>query len=284
MAKAYITGVACHRMDSEKLLVRVSEECRLRGFSVQTIKAYTFYIGRFLKWLSEADRQMSSDSAREYLLELSEKGYDVSTIRLARASIGFLFEILGKRERLARVPSPKRKRKLPCVLSGQDVRRMISLVANPKHRLLLGLLYGSGLRVSEVTFLKRSDIDCERDVVYIRQSKGKKDRWTILSQRVKEELLSYLCRTGFKTEYLFEGRNGKYTIKSVQKVVDRAGRAIGKKVTPHMLRHSFATHLVESGVDIRIVQKLLGHSRIDTTAVYTHVARKDFLKIKSPLD
>jgi site-specific recombinase XerD len=270
-------------MDAEELLVRISEECRLRGYSGKTVKAYTYYTGAFLKWLNGAGARMSSDSARKWLLEMQGKEYDANTIRLARASVQFAFRLEGS-EAVLDAPIPKRKRRLPAVLSKEEVFAMIRGTENRKHRIILSLLYGSGVRLSELLNLQRQDIDTSRGAVHVRQGKGAKDRYTVLSRFVKSELAEYLLNNTFKTSYLFEGRNGRYTAKSVQKVVARAGRLIGKKVTPHMLRHCFATHLVEAGVDIRIVQQLLGHSRIDTTMIYTHIARRDALSAGSPLD
>ncbi|MBT7238018.1 tyrosine-type recombinase/integrase, partial [Candidatus Woesearchaeota archaeon] len=132
--------------------------------------------------------------------------------------------------------------------------------------------------------LKRKDLDPDRKIIYVNQGKGKKDRITLLSEKLNKELFAYICKNDFKTEYLFEGRKGKYSKKSVQKILDSAGTKTGFKVTPHMLRHSFATHLLESGVDIAYIQKLLGHSDVKTTEIYLHVSNKNLEKIKSPLD
>lgn len=272
-------------MDTEKILIKLSEELRLRGFSLKTRDSYLYNCGKFLKWIKKNSKNISNDTVREYFLYLNKKGYDTSTIRQARASICFLFKtVLSENINLENIPLPKKKKSLPKVLSQNEVLKVINNIKNPKHKLMIKLIYSSGLRVSELINLKREDIDSDKNLVCIIQSKGKKDRMTILSEKVKKDLFDYLCKTEFRTKYLFEGRNGKYSVKAVQKILEKASKIINKKVTPHMLRHSFATHLLEAGTDIRYIQKLLGHSRLETTSIYTHVAKKDYLNIKSPLD
>lgn len=145
-------------------------------------------------------------------------------------------------------------------------------------------MYSSGLRLQELVNLKREDIDFDRSLINVKKGKGKKDRITLLSDSIKNDLLKYYSKYEFKTKYLFEGRNGKYSKKSVQEILNKLGKKVGIKITPHMLRHSFATHLLENGTDIRYIQKLLGHSDLRTTEIYTHVANSDIKNIKSPLD
>lgn len=271
--------------DREGLLLKMVEEMKLRCFSPKTMETYLFNVGRFLVWASKSSKNMGSEMVREYFLELCNSNYDSSTVRLARFSLDFLFKyVLGIKLCLAMVPLPKKKKSLPKVLSKGEVLKIISNIKSLKHRLLVSLLYSSGLRVSELVSLKREDLDPGKSIVFIRQSKGKKDRIVMLSEKVKKDLFHYLCLTKFSSPFLFEGRKGKYSIKSVQLILEKASKIIGKKATPHMLRHSFATHLLESGVDIRFIQKLLGHSKLETTSIYTHVAKKDYLAVKSPLD
>ena len=147
------------------------------------------------------------------------------------------------------------------------------------------MFYSSGLRLQELIDLKREDIDFYRCVINVKKGKGKKDRITLLSNFIKDDLLKYYSKYEFRSKYLFEGRNSiKYSKKSVQKILDRFGKKVGIKITPHILRHSFATHLLEAGTDIRYIQKLLGHSDLKTTEIYTHVSRKGLEGIRSPLD
>ncbi|MGM5485284.1 MAG: tyrosine-type recombinase/integrase [Nanobdellota archaeon] len=266
-------------MDNERLLVKVSDECRLRGYSGKTISNYVYHVARFLEWLGSKD--LIKAVVKDYILVLSKRNYSSSTIRQIRASLAFFFKnVLGKDYMSDEVPAMKRKKTLPKTLPKDKIENFISSLDNLKHRLIVSLLYSSGLRVGELVNLKRTDIDTKRNLIFIRQGKGKKDRVTILSENVKKDLLDHLCRKDSSCDYLFEGRNGKYTVKSVQNILKR----LDKGVTPHMLRHSFATHLLEKGVDIRYIQKLLGHSHLRTTSIYTHVSKKDYLDIKSPLD
>jgi len=164
----------------------------------------------------------------------------------------------------------KKENQLPKVISKEKIKQMIDLTENLKHKLIIKLFYSSGLRLQEMINLKRKDIDFERKLLNVKKGKGKKDRVTLISEALKLDLLKYYSNNVFKTEYVFEGRNGKYTK--------------GTRATPHMLRHSFATHLLEQGTDIRHIQKLLGHSDLKTTEIYTPVSNKDLSDIISPLD
>jgi site-specific recombinase XerD len=271
-----------YTQNKETSLRELKEICILKGFSRQTIKSYVYNVSRFLDFVEKSRLNLSSDSVKGYLL-VQDVG--INTSRLQYASISFFFrEVLGKGFSFEQVPIKKKEKRLPKVISKEKIRRMIELTENLKHRLVIKLFYSSGIRLQELINLKRKDIDFERSVLNVVRGKGNKDRVTLISDGLKLDLLKYYSNNIFRTEYVFEGRNGKYTRKSVQKVLDLAGRKVGEKVTPHMLRHSFATHLLESGVDIRYIQKLLGHSNLKTTEIYTHVSAKDLTKIKSPLD
>jgi integrase/recombinase XerD len=165
--------------------------------------------------------------------------------------------------------------------------RLLRALLNIKHRTVLALAYSGGLRVSEVTALKPEDIDLSRNLIYIRKAKGRKDRYTLLSKKTANLLKKYI--NAYKPEkWLFEGQNpaNHLSIRSAEKVFENACKAAGikKKVSIHCLRHSFATHLLENGTDIRYIQELLGHASSRTTQIYTHIAKRDFLKITSPLD
>jgi site-specific recombinase XerD len=271
-----------YTQNKETSLRELREICILKGFSKQTIKSYVYNVSRFLDFVERSRLNLSSDSVKGYLL-VQDVG--INTSRLQYASISFFFrEVLKNPFSFEQVPIKKKEKRLPKVISKEKIRRMIELTENLKHRLVIKLFYSSGMRLQELINLKRKDIDFERGVLNVVRGKGNKDRVTLISDGLKLDLLKYYSNNIFKTEYVFEGRSGKYTRKSVQKVLDLAGRKIGGKVTPHMLRHSFATHLLEAGVDIRHIQKLLGHSDLKTTEIYTHVSAKDLTKIKSPLD
>lgn len=272
-------------MKKEEILQELKESIILRGYSKETLKSYLYNCERFIDWISKSSLNIDEGGVREYFLFLLSKNYDSSTIRQIRAGIDFMFKfVFGKEMDKIHVPTPKKKKELPKVLSKFEIKYLIEKTKNDKHRLVIKMLYSSGLRLSELINLKREDIESERGVVRVRQGKGKKDRITLLSDKLSKELLDFVCKNNFKTEYLFEGRKGKYSKKSVQKILENASKGLNKKVTPHMLRHSFATHLLESGTDIRYIQKLLGHSNLETTQIYTKVANTELLKIKSPLD
>ena len=178
------------------------------------------------------------------------------------------------------------EKKLPVVLGKQEIRTIIECITTLKHKAIISLLYGSGLRIGELLNLKKVDIDSERMVVHIRGGKGKKDRYTVLSQYVLEILRKYY-KTYEPKEYLFEGqKGGKYSNVSAGQVFKRTLKKakVGKHATLHTLRHSFATHLLEDGIGVTHIQKLLGHSNINTTMIYTQIAQDALFKIKSPLD
>jgi integrase/recombinase XerD len=210
---------------------------------------------------------------------LSSKGFDPETIRLASAAIDFYVRNV-RNDLPVKVDIPKRRKSLPRLVSRLHVRSMIDLTINPKHRLVVETLYSTGMRLNELRHLRFEDIQDNGSII-IRRSKGGKDRITIISR----ELVSRLKSLG-STGIIFRGRNGMYDERSIQEIIVQAARraSISFKVTPHMLRHSFATHLLEDGVDIRTIQKLLGHSRLQTTQVYTHVVDANITSVHNPLD
>ena len=184
------------------------------------------------------------------------------------------------------VPRPKKHKKLPKVIHSQDIKRLFEATKNNKHNTMLKLIYGMGLRVSEVINLRIVDIDSKSMQVFLERAKGKKDRYVNLPVSILEQLRAYFLEYKPK-EFLFEGQyGGKYSIRSAQQVfkssMEKAG--INKQVGIHSLRHSFATHLLENGTDIRFIQEILGHNDIKTTLLYTNVSEKSIRKIKSPLD
>jgi site-specific recombinase XerD len=264
-------------MDEEQIntiLADCVEEMNLRKFSPRTIKTYSYFIQKFLE---------SNCSYRVFFVRLSN--HSESTIRLASAAIRFYLQ--QNSISYTAVPLPKKSKKLPVVLSKYEIEKMIAVTSNLKHRLVIMLLYSAGLRLSEVRNLRWEDIDLYRNLIHIKQAKGKKDRTTLLSKKVKKLFKEYKKTIlNPKQTYVFSGRKGKYSSKSIQLIVEKSAvkAKISKQVTPHVLRHSFATHLLESGTDIRTIQQLLGHEHVRTTQIYTHVATTSFTKIKNPLD
>ncbi|MBC8443985.1 tyrosine-type recombinase/integrase [Candidatus Woesearchaeota archaeon] len=255
----------------KKLLI---DECRVRGYSRKTVSSYTYFVGEFLR---------SGLGFKQFILRLADKGLSASTVRTAGFAIKFYFKIIGLKD-ISKIPNFKRDKKLPVVLSKKEIKNMIISTTNFTHRLIIKLLYSAGLRLSELINIKWKDIDFERNLIHIKSAKGRKDRVTILSPKVKKDLkVLTLSQEGI---VFISNRNKKYTSTSIQKVIANASKKAGikKKVTPHTLRHSFATHLLENGTDIRYISNLLGHVSTDTTMIYTHVSNKNLKRIKSPLD
>jgi len=267
---------------SQEIIIKLKNECKLRGYSRQTIKTYTSITRQFTAFLLKTSFKPNNQGVRSYLLSLQTS---TNTNRLHYAALKFLFtHILHKPFTAQEIPIQKRPKQLPKVLSKYEIKIMINQTKNLKHKLIIKMLYSTGLRLQELINLKREDIDFEKHIIYVRKGKGKKDRITIIAQSLYNDLLKYYSNNDFKTKYIFEGRRGKYTKKSVQVILKKASKHINKHVHPHMLRHSFATHLLESGTDIRYIQRLLGHQDISTTQRYTYIAKRDLNNIKNPLD
>ncbi len=269
-------------ISKQSFLDKLVERCKLKGFSPQTIKSYSYNVEKFLEFIDKSRLNLDNEAVKSYLLS-QEKARN--TLRLRQMSLKFFFsEVLKRPFSADEIPLMKKEKKLPQVISKEKIKLIIDSCANLKHKLIIEFLYSSGLRLSELLNLKRRDIDFDNNLIFVRQGKGAKDRITLLSPNLKEDLLKYYSNFNFSTDYVFEGRNGKYTKKSVQKILERLGGKIGMKIHPHMLRHSFATHLLENGTDLRYIQKLLGHASSKTTEIYTHVANNQLKNITSPLD
>jgi site-specific recombinase XerD len=277
------------------------EELVARGFRPRTRKVYLAHVSSFLRWIQNAspdappgdlastDPARIASRARPYLTHLVEvRNASRSYHTQAVSALKILFRAVLRSPELAEtIPRPKREKRLPNVLSKEEVTRLIDAAPNPKHRLLLMLLYSSGLRVGEAVRLRIDDIDVERGLVRVRDGKGGKDRYTLLSTKALAVMRAYREIFGSR-RWVFEGgRRGRpYTARSVQHVVQRCAVRAGiqRAVTPHTLRHSFATHLLEAGTDLRYIQELLGHGSSRTTEIYTHVSAAHLANIRSPLD
>lgn len=259
----------------------------LKRYSANTVKNYISSFESFINHFKEKElNEINETDIRQYLQSLIKEGFSNSHVNLVINSIKFYYEtVLGMPNRFYSIERPRKKKSLPKVLSQNEVLRMIDCAGNIKHRCIVGLLYSSGLRRSELLELRTTDIDSKRMVINVRGAKGNKDRITVLSPSLLSDLRTYYI--GYRPEkYLFESpKGGKYSASSVLKIVKRAAiRAnVKQTVTPHMLRHSFATHLLEEGTDLRHIQLLLGHNSTKTTEIYTHVANKTFGKIKDLL-
>ncbi|MFK7953546.1 MAG: site-specific tyrosine recombinase/integron integrase [Ekhidna sp.] len=260
-----------------------------RKYSINTAKVYIPMFERFMNHFPNTTNflELNEYDIQLYLQHLVKLGKSNTYINQSINAIKFYYEVvLEMPNRFYAIERPAKQEKLPRVISKEKVLKMISKTENIKHKCIISMLYSAGLRRSELLNLKISDIDSDRMMIRVDQGKGNKDRYTILSHALLKDLRAYY--TVYKPKiYLFEGASGgKYSGTSVRHIVNRAAKSAGtaQKVTPHMLRHSFATHLLESGVDLRYIQTLLGHSSSKTTEIYTHVALNGLSAIQNPLD
>lgn len=259
----------------------------LKKYANNTIKVYVCCFERFMNYFKADLDTLTVQDIRTYLHYLVDEGSSNSYINQAINSIKFYFEVvMGMPHAYYDVERPRKEKKLPVVLSKEEVQMMLSLTKNIKHKCIIGLLYSSGMRRSELLQLKLNAIDSSRMMIHIKDAKGNKDRYTLLSKTLLKDLRIYF-KTYRPENYLFESPTRQpYSGSSVGIVVRKAGKRakIAKRVTAHVLRHSFATHLLEAGTDIRYIQMLLGHNSTRTTEIYTHIARNNFENIKNPLD
>jgi len=260
---------------------KLQTELKLRGFSPLTVRNYSFFVQKFLKHADKPVKDLTEDDIKNYLASLFEDK-SKNTIMLAAAALKFFYvEVLHKE--VSKIKIPKKDRRLPEVLTKEEVKKLINSAETKKSRLIMSLLYSSGLRVSEVVNLKTQDIDFEENIGWVRKGKGGKDRMFIISQNLCKDIQTYLKKRD--NIHVFS-KNKPLTTRNIQKIIKHTAEKTGinKRVTPHTLRHSFATHLLESGNDIRMIQVLLGHANISTTQIYAHVSSAELKKIDNPLD
>lgn len=267
------------------LIEKLQEYLRVSGYSPKTIKAYTLCVRNIYNHFNKPLNAISSSEFGRFLDNLVKKGKSPYTVNQYHAAYKFVLTKIYKKPFSFPFPYAKRYKKLPVVLSRKEIKTILDKITNSKHKLLISLSYGSGLRVSEAVNLKVKDVDLDELTIHIKQAKGKKDRITVIPEKIKTDIQNLIA--GKKAdESVFESeRGGKLTTRTAQKVFAAALKKTGikKSATFHSLRHSFATHLLENGVDVRYVQELLGHANIRTTQVYTKVTNPKLKNIKSPL-
>jgi len=269
------------------MLDKLKTELEIRGFSKRTVETYIFHNRKFLDFANKDPNSVIEDDAKRYIAHLmSDRKYRPSSINLALSSLKFFFNEILQNRAFNAVKAPKSEKKLPTVLTKDEIRRMLNIIQNPKHKLLIEFMYSSGLRVSECVSLKVDDLDLSEKIGKIKHGKGNKERYIILSDNLIQHLNEYLKSKKDNTSYIFSIKNHPITIRQAQKVVKEAAKKAGikKRVFCHALRSSFATHLLEAGTDIRVIQELLGHSNLSTTQIYTKVSTQQLKKVKSPLD
>ncbi|MEX3814539.1 tyrosine-type recombinase/integrase [Paraburkholderia sp. BR13439] len=273
---------------------RMVDDLRMRKFAPKTQTAYLRAVRQFARFLGRSPDTATVEDLRNYQLHLVDHGTSPVSLNAAISGLKFFFDVtLGQPELMARMQPVRVPRKLPVVLSPEEVRRLIAAAGNLKHQTALSVAYGAGLRASEVVALKVSDIDSQRMTLRIEQGKGRKDRYVMLSPVLLERLrlwwrVARAQGTMLDGGWLFPGMDpvDPLTARQLNRAVHAAAEAaqIGKRVTPHTLRHSFATHLLEQKVDIRVIQVLLGHRQLETTALYVQVATDLLREVISPLE
>lgn len=277
-------------LDGEKhaLLERFRQELVITGYSSKTIKMYCIYAREFLAATEKPAENTSREDIIAFLARKKEHGKaSNTTLALVHSALHYFFHTFLKKNVLDGIKSPKKAKKLPAVLSRDEVKALIKATKAKRNRLIVEFLYAAGVRVSECVKLKVNDLDLKQRIARISGGKGNKDRIVILSIEWIKHAKKYLKNKKVKSEYVFSKKNGKQLSADImQRIVRKAAKKAGinKHVTPHTLRHSFGTHLLEGGENIRNIQELLGHSSLSTTQIYTHVSIEGLKKVKSPLD
>lgn len=270
-----------------EVLKKLETELKLRGFSSNTLRAYNMANRLFLQWIKKQPQDVTEQDVKDYLAHLiSDKQASASSIALKKAALKFLYDEILKKD-IVNIKIPKIPKHVPVVLTKEEIRKLINSARSDKSKVMIQCLYSTGLRLSELINLKIDDLELKEKIGWVRRGKGNKDRLFILSDKLIKELEKYILTLKENEVYLFPSeKKGHISSRNVQKIIqttaERAG--IKKHAHPHMLRHCFATHLLESGVDIRKIQELLGHSNLQTTQIYTSVSKKELKKVKSPLD
>lgn len=269
-------------MDSR--IQRLDDELRLRRYSPKTRTSYVRCVTEYFDFAKKRASRVDVELIRSFLLKKEGKGDSSQTINVYLNAIKFYYRDVVKSPKRIDIKFAKRTKRLPVVLSKEEIEKMLSTIANSKHYLLVALSYSAGLRVSEAIHLRVRDIQPDELMLTIRHAKGNKDRVTIFSEKLRAKMASMVAgREG--GEYVFSSeRGGKLTERTAQLVFQKALQKAGikKAATFHSLRHSFATHLLENGTDVRYVQELLGHQNIRTTQIYTQVTNPSIKRIKSP--
>ena len=270
------------------LRTRMLDDLKVKNYATTTIDAYIYHVASYAKYYNKSPTLLSNEDIKNYLLFLrQEKHLSSSTINVAGCAIGFLYKTtLGYDQKNVNIPLPKMEKRLPVILSPEEVSLFLNTIVSLKEQAIFMTLYGAGLRISELLHLTIDDIDSKRMVIRINQGKGRKDRYVMLSNRLLIVLRKYW--KAFRPEkWLFTGRKGNaLSATSISQKCKKLAQAAGiqKKVTPHIFRHCFASHLLEAGTNLRTLQILLGHRSIATTSRYLHVSSKTIHDSKSPLE
>lgn len=267
----------------DKCLAKAITEIKLSGYSNRTIDSYLFFLKPFLESIDNP-KTITLDQVKDFQASLIDK-YNNKSQALAISSLRFLFKrVVDRPEIFVNLKVPKREETLPSVLTPQEVKALIDSAKNTKSKLIIKMLYSSGLRVSELVSLTPKELNFQDNTGWVRRGKGKKDRLFKIADSISKQLQRHLAKN---PEYRYVLSKSKpMSVRNIQLIVQKAAKKAGinKKVSPHTLRHSFATHLLENGENLLVIQQLLGHKNLETTKIYTHISQEQIKKVKSPLD
>ena len=266
-------------------LDQTERELRIRNYSGKTVKSYLYGLREYFAFRKNDFDRLDVENIKNFLLSAEKRGVSAQTRNLLLNAIKFYYRSVAKTGEHIDIRSAKKSKHLPIVLSRLEIAVLLAATINAKHRLLLALAYGAGLRVSEVVNLKVRDVDLRELIVHVKQGKGKKDRITVFPEKLVADIQNLIAGKTPNDILFASERGGKLSTRTAQKVFEHSIKKAGihKDATFHSLRHSFATHLLENGVDVRYVQELLGHQNIRTTQLYTRVTNPQLKNIKSPL-
>lgn len=273
-------------MNKEAFLKKLEIELKISKNSEYTIRNYLDCNRKFLDYLKKDIEDVTTDDVKQYVVERLDKASSSSLIVFLSA-LRYSFSNILHKDITLNIKRPKKEKKIPAVLTKDEIRKLIEVIDTKKSRLMVSFMYACGFRVSELVNLKFKDLNFEEKIGSVRQGKGKKDRIFNIPEFLLEDLkIQSETQKKANQEYLFTGPKGRLSERNLQKIISKAAKRAGlsKEVHCHTLRHSFATHLLENGTDIRKIQELLGHSDLSTTQIYTHISREELKKIKSPID
>ena len=273
-------------MEKEEFLHKLEIELKISKYSGYTIRNYVQANSELLEFSKKSPDLMDLDDVKAFIAStFSEKSPSSEVLFLA--AVKYAYENIFKKNITSGIKRPKKETKIPVVLSKKEVESLLNALTVPKSKLMISLIYACGFRVSELANLKINDLDFNEKKGFVRRGKGKKDRVFNIPEFIHEQIKEQAeNQRKDNQEFLFTGPKGRISIRNIEKIVKKASERAGinKEVHPHTLRHSFATHLLEDGLDIRYIQALLGHSDLNTTQIYTHISPEELKKIKSPLD
>ncbi len=266
----------------------IRKECSRRRLSPRTIKTYQQCVERFLRKTNKSIDKLSKKDVRLFLEDLDNKGRAGKTLNVYHMAIRLFMQDILKKKIWLNIKYSKVPKRLPISLTKEEIRKLINTIKNEKHKLMIKVLYSSGMRVSELINLRIEDLELEKNYGFVRQGKGNKDRLFIIAKTIKQKIFDLIEKEDLGNEgFLFISlRKKKYDPGSIRLILKKASEEakILKNVSPHVLRHSFATHLIEDGYSVSEVQSLLGHKSPETTFIYLHVASPNLIKVQSPLD